>query len=177
MYVHTHKIICYTDGIWGRIPQSMGKRWLFPTWHRARTWNSSPECKSKGAGVGVTLLPVTAPCFPPLKENSKALALHKGHLPKPLLILAPRQDVLLSPFKPPVKGTRAPSLRENSEKCQVPWRLNAKMNSSHQWTLPRGLRLHFEGCKVLSTWSRRLACQAQARFHQGHCSHHGMTKI
>lgn len=95
-----------------------------------------------------------------LKENCKAPALHEGYLPKLLFLLAPHQDVTLSPFKPPVKGTQVLSLRPDCEKCQVPWRRNAKTCSSHKCSLPRSLGLCFQGCEVFSAWSQRSVGQA-----------------
>lgn len=46
--IYTHIYVHCTEGILVRIPQSMEKQKVFPTWHREGTWNSNVECKAKG---------------------------------------------------------------------------------------------------------------------------------
>lgn len=139
------------EGILVRLLQNVEKWQMFPIWCRKRTWRSNLECKAQGPAAGQSLLPVSTPCFPPLTQCCKVLALHRGYLPKLLFHRAPCQDVLLSPLKPPVKGTWVPSLRADCGDCQVPWRLNAKTSSSRRRTVPRSPVMHLIWHKVFST--------------------------
>lgn len=138
----------HIEGILVRLPQNIEKWQMFPTWCRKRTWRSNLELKAQEPAAGQSLLPVSTPCFPALTQCCKVLALHRGYLPKLLFHRAPCQDVLLSPLKPPVKGTWLPSLRADCRHCQVPRRLNAKTCSSRRRTLPRSPVVHLRKSSV-----------------------------
>lgn len=95
--------------------------------------NGAPTLGAR-SGAGLSLLPVTSPCFPPPKETGEVLALHKGDLPRLLALLAACQDVLLPPFRPPLKGTQYPQ-----------WEVLGSLESgSSPLQQVRGLRISFQ---------------------------------
>lgn len=121
----------YMEGIWGRLPQSTGNWQVIPSWHRKGKQSSSFGCKVQSWSVPsachLTVLPSS-------KGDQRLLALHKGDLPRLLALLVACQDVLLPPFRPPLKGTRCLPR-------EVPGSLESGSSPLQQ---VRGLRISFQ---------------------------------